>query len=355
MRNENVVNRDKLLAYSAFLSILVVLIHTENIYAFSLSPDGTFFEKAIYAFQRFLSGNIAKIGVPSFFILSGILFYRDFDFSKYPKKMKNRFFSLIIPYLLWNFLRFALFYLLGKFPIVQKTLSINPIVFTPENFLKSVFFYQYNLGYWFMYQLILFTLLCPIIHILLKKKSVAIVSLCAVFALYCSDALADISLTIFHGKFLQIDCLFYYMLGGFLGTHCFSLVNRKNRWTKTLAVFGVLLGQACFYLFHTTQMLVFHILFCTISSVAFWYLFDIVFKKPVTTKITTITFFIYSAHGTVLEISQAVIAAVFPHTPLVALSEYLLLPCMTLALLVGISLLLKRYAGGVWRLLNGGR
>lgn len=355
MKSEHVVNRDKLLGYSAFLSILVVLIHTENIYAFSLSPDGSGFERAIYAFERFISGNIAKIGVPSFFMLSGILFYRDFDFTKYPQKMKSRFFSLMIPYLLWNFLRFAFFYLLGKFPAVQKVLYINPIVFTPDNLFKAVFFYKYNMGYWFMYQLIIFTLLCPIIHVLLKKKAVAIVSLCAVFVLFCSNVLAELSVTTFRGKFIQTDCLFYYMLGGFIGTHCFHAINTKNRWTKLFAIFGVLVGQACFSLFHTTQMLVFHILFCTISSVSFWYLFDIVFQKPLTKKITTITFFIYSAHGTVLELSQAVISAVFPHTPVVALCEYLLLPCMTLALLVGVSMLLKRYANGAWKLLNGGR
>ncbi len=355
MKNEHVVNRDKLLSYSAFLSILVVLIHTENIAAFAISPDGSLFEQLLYRFQRLISGNIAKIGVPSFFMLSGILFYRDFDFQKYPQKMKSRVFSLIIPYLLWNFLRFALFYVLGKIPAVQKVLYINPIVFTPDNLLKAVFFYKYNMGYWFMYQLMLFTLLCPLIHVLMKKKPVAILALLGVFYIFCSNILAEVSTTVFRGKFIQMDCLFYYMLGSFIGTHYFDVVNLKNKKTKLLAIWGVLLGQVCFFLFHTTQMLIFHILFCTISSVAFWYLFDMVFQKPFTKKVTTITFFIYSAHGTVLELSQAVVQAVFPHTPFVALCEYLLLPCFTVALLVGVSILLKRYANSIWKLLNGGR
>ena len=92
MNGERVINKEKLLSYSAFLSILVILIHTENLGNFSVSPNQSVFEKFVYYFERLISGDIAKIGVPSFFMFSGILFYRDFNFSKYPQKMKNRFF-----------------------------------------------------------------------------------------------------------------------------------------------------------------------------------------------------------------------------------------------------------------------
>ncbi len=355
LNGERVINKEKLLGYSAVLSILVVLIHTENLGNFSVSPSQSVFAKIVYYFERLISGDIAKIGVPSFFMFSGILFYRDFNFKKYPQKMKNRFFSLMVPYLLWNFFRFALFYLLGKFHLVEDVLHINRVVFTPENFLGGVFFYKYNLGYWFMYQLILYTLLCPLIYTLLKNKPVAIVSLCAVFLLFCTDALGEISMTVFHKKFLQIDGLFYYMLGGFVGMHYFDIVNDTSKRTKRLAVLGVILGQVFFALYQITQALVFHILFCTISAISFWYLFDSIVKKPLPKKITTITFFIYSAHGTILEFFQAANQLIFPNTPLTALCEYLLLPVVTLLLLVLISVLLKRYAGGLWKLVNGSR
>ncbi len=355
MNGERVINKEKLLSYSAFLSILVILIHTENLGNFSVSPNQSVFEKFVYYFERLISGDIAKIGVPSFFMFSGILFYRDFNFSKYPQKMKNRFFSLIIPYLLWNLFRFSLFYLLGKFHVVEDVLHINRVVFTPENFLEGVFLYKYNLGYWFMYQLILYTLLCPVIYVLLKNKPVAIVTLGAVFLLFCADAAGNLSMNVFHQKFIQIDGLFYYMLGGFVGMHYFDAVNKKEKQIKRLAVLGVVLGQAFFVLFQVTQALVFHILFCTVSAVSFWFLFDSVITKPLPKNITTITFFIYSAHGTILEFFQAANQLIFPVTPVTALFEYLLLPVITLALLVALSMLLKRYAGGIWKLMNGSR
>jgi len=355
LNGERIVNREKLLSYSAVLSILVVLIHTENIASYGLTSDTSLFGRAVCAVERLLSGNIAKIGVPSFFMLSGLLFYRDFDFSKYPKKMKNRFFSLFVPYLLWNFLRFALFYALGKLHITEQFLHADRVVFTWENFFGGVFFYKYNLGYWFMYQLILYTVLCPAIFLLLRKKPVALISLAAVFILFCTDALGELSMTVFHKKFLQIDGLFYYMLGAFVGMHHFDIINKKSARITCLAFFGMLLGQVFFVLFSRTYILTFHILFCTVSAISFWYLFDSLFQNPLPKCLTTITFFIYSAHGTILEFSQAAFSAIFPATPFVALLEYMLLPCTTLALIAALAWLLKRYLNPAWRLLNGSR
>lgn len=353
--SNRVVNKEKLLSYSAVLSILVILIHTENLGNYPVSPDRSAFEGLVFYFERLISGDIAKIGVPSFFMFSGILFYRDFNFKKYPQKMKNRFFSLMIPYLLWNLFRFALFYILGKFHIIEDVLHINRVVFTPENFLEGVFFYKYNLGYWFMYQLILYTLLCPMIYILLKNKLTAILSLCALFLLFCTDALGDVAVSVFHKKFIQIDGLFYYMLGGFVGMHYFDVVNNTEKRIKRFAAFGAMAGQGFFVLFQITHALVFHILFCTVSAISFWYLFDSIVTKPLPKKITTITFFIYSAHGTILEFFQAANQLIFPNSPLTALCEYILLPITALTILIVLSIILKRYTGRIWKLVNGSR
>ena len=73
MNGERVVNKEKLLSYSAFLSILVILIHTENLGNFSVSPNQSVFETFVYYFERLISGDIAKIGVPSFFMFSDLV------------------------------------------------------------------------------------------------------------------------------------------------------------------------------------------------------------------------------------------------------------------------------------------
>ena len=92
-----------------------------------------------------------------------------------------------------------------------------------------------------------------------------------------------------------------------------------------------------------------------VSSVSFWYAYDALVKRKITTKISTITFFIYSAHGTVLELLQAMFGALVPKNSAFALFEYLLLPALTLTILVLVSLFLKKYMNGIWRIINGSR
>lgn len=355
MKTGRIINKNRLLSFSAVLSILVVLIHTENLASFNILPEASAFHSFVYYFERFISGNIAKIGVPSFFMVSGILFYRDFKMTMYTKKMKNRFFSLVIPFLLWNILRFLLFFVLGKISFCTDVLGINPIPFTLKNVFMATFFYKYNLGYWFMYQLILYTIFSPVIYLALKKKPIAIISLLAVLVLYSTDALGGILVNVFHNKFLQIDGLFYYMFGAFIGMHYFDFVNRESKNIRRFALFGVLLGQACFHIFYVYGYLVFHILFCAISSVSFWYLLGAFKENPLPLKITTITFFIYSAHGTVLELLEMLVRVVIPQTALFALIEYLILPLATIFILIGASLVLKRFTPFVWKMLNGSR
>ena len=269
--------------------------------------------------------------------------------------MKNRFFSLVIPYLLWNLFRFTLFYVIGKVSPEGSVLHQMRIVFTVPNFLEGLFLYKYNVGYWFIYQLILYTLLSPLIYVLLRKKPVAVLSLSAVLVLFCTAALANLALNVFHNKFILIEGLFYYMLGAYVGLHHFDIVNENNRATRSMAVAGILLGQLFFVLFHKTSILFFHIAFCTVSAISFWYLFDIFVKKGLPRSVATITFFIYSAHGTVLELCQQLIFATLPHSAATALAEYLILPVFTVALLVAISRLLKRFTPKFWCLINGGR
>jgi len=350
-----VVKREKLLSFSAVLSILVVLIHTQNTGLYGIRPDGTLLEKIVFYLEELISGDIARVGVPAFFMVSGLLFYRDFDFSRYPSKMKSRFFSLIVPYLLWNLFRFVLFYVLGKVSPEGSSLHQTRVVFTIPNFLEGLFFYKYNLGYWFMYQLILYTILCPLIYLLLKKKPIALLALLTLFILFCTDALGELSLHVFHKKFIQIDGLFYYMLGAFVGMHYFGVVNANSALTRRLAVLGILTGQLCFVLFKVTDFLFFHIMFCTLSAISFWYLFDIIGKKTLPMAITTITFFIYSAHGTVLELFQHIHHILLPHHAVTALVEYLLLPVITIMILVFAAKVLKRFAPHLWKLVNGGR
>jgi len=349
------IDRKKLPSYSVILAILVVLIHADNTYSYASLGGGSAFCSFVNGLEWLISQNIASIAVPSFFMISGILLYRDFTLDKYPKKLKSRFFSLIIPFLLWNLFRFLLFYSLGKIGFTEGVFYAPRLLFTRENFFEGLFFYKFNLGFWFMYQLILFTILAPLIRVLVKNKWVGILAIAGLIALYSSDILGEFFIVTMKKRLILLDCLTYYMIGAYIGTHFFDFVNKKTKATKIMAVVGIITGQILRLAFLKTSFLLFYILFLIISSFSLWYLYDLFNIKALPACLCSITFFIYAGHGTILEFLQGAATLLLGDTAIAALVTYLLLPVITLGILVGISLLLKKFAPLVWKLLNGAR
>ena len=351
----NIIDRKKLSTYSTILAILVVLIHTDNRTLFTSLSDASAFSSFVNGFLWLISKNIASIAVPSFFMISGVLFYRDFTIDKYPKKLKARFFSLIIPFLLWNLFRFFLFYALGKLGITEKLFGAPRLLFTKENFIEGLFFYKYNLGFWFMYQLILFTILAPVIRLLTKSKWVGLFVIFALIGINASDILGELLIVTFKKRFILLDCAIYYIIGAYIGTHFFDFVNKSSKNTRLFAIFGIIIGQAFNILFIKTGFILFNSAFLIISVISFWYLYDLLHIKPLPASLTSITFFIYAGHGTVLEFLQAIASAVFSDSALVALVTYITFPVITLGILVLVSLVLKRFLPKFWSLINGAR
>ena len=351
----NTIDRKKLSNYNAILAILVVLLHTDNTALFASLSNNSLLSRFVMGFEWLISKNIASFAVPSFFMISGILFYRDFTMDKYPKKLKSRVFTLIIPYLLWNLFRFLLLYTLGKFGIIERYIGTPRVLFTIENFTEGLLFYKYNLGFWFMYQLILFTILAPVIRLLTKNKWVGLSVIVLLIALYSSDILGNFFLVTLNRRFILLDCLTYYMIGAYIGTHFFDIVNKKSKNTTVLSIAGIILGQIFNYVFMKTPYLVFYILSLIVSAFSLWYLYDSFKIKSFSAKITTITFFIYAGHGTILEFLQIAGGYIFPDSPVTALLTYITFPVITLGVLVGLSLILKKISPKCWGIINGGR
>ena len=64
---------------------------------------------------------ITEIAVPVFFFFSGFLFFQCFKIEDYGKKVKNRFFSLVVPYVFWNVVSTLYFVILTNVPFFHVT------------------------------------------------------------------------------------------------------------------------------------------------------------------------------------------------------------------------------------------
>lgn len=166
------------------LAVFVVFIHIEGYYFHFDIGQPT------YLITHFISNIISKVAVPTFFFISGFLFFMNvskFDNNVYKKKIKSRISSLLVPYILWNTISFLIFllstHILG-YNVFHRNIQLSSNII--KNLIK-VYGYTYSWGWnnllglhishyspidgplWFIRDLMLFVVVTPIIYWLVKK------------------------------------------------------------------------------------------------------------------------------------------------------------------------------------------
>ncbi len=151
-------------------------------------------------FITYLSGVLSSICVPSFFFISGYLFFREkgLSFPIYKKKIKSRVWTLFVPFILWNIIailkkslcflpqlsflfpnsdlqfKFSLARLFNTFwgatltsgMFVRKTVGVESLDVFPA-----------DAPLWYLRDLMVVTILAPVIYLFIKEKKVGVISL----------------------------------------------------------------------------------------------------------------------------------------------------------------------------------
>lgn len=185
-----------------------------------------------------LSHVISHIAVPSFYLISGFLFFTNFQswsWDGYQRKMRSRVQTLLIPYVLWNLVPFILMILsklggvllLGK-PIddVQSFISdtswhclydcnewgTTRINWLGENLRMTG---PYDLPLWFLRDLIVVTILTPVIYVAVRKLKAFI--LVILFIAYISRIW-----TLLPG--FHIAAFFFFTIGAYFALNKINIV-----------------------------------------------------------------------------------------------------------------------------------
>jgi surface polysaccharide O-acyltransferase-like enzyme len=95
------------------LIFMVIFIHLSYTAVHLPDADSPLFSEQgiLNLLYLLLSDGICRLAVPTFFIISGFLFFinvTDFTWEQYKYKIKRRFRSLVIPYFLWNLIAIIL-------------------------------------------------------------------------------------------------------------------------------------------------------------------------------------------------------------------------------------------------------
>lgn len=158
--NKNVSR--KITHINFILVLLIVTLHS-NCLRF-VSGDNLVIE-TIYK----IISVVCDASVPSFFILSAYLFYRNFDLSKTKQKYKSRLISLVVPYFFWSIFFLIYYEVICLIPKID-ILFNNTFELDKKYILHNILMANCAEGMWFVRNLIIYTIFAPVIYISMKKS-----------------------------------------------------------------------------------------------------------------------------------------------------------------------------------------
>lgn len=277
---------NRIININFILTIFIVLLHCNNINYSDIYSEYTIINILLQVIR-----SICDIAVPTFFLISSYLFFRNFDMSKVKEKFKSRIHSLLVPYLSW----FIFLLILLLMVIIVKysgVADVNIISDDMDNlsFLKSIICIDFNVPLWYIRVLMVFVILSPILYILINKlKKINFIIIIVVFL---------INIIIEPNYYRLLFWIPIYYMGAYL------TVNYKNKLEKeqldlskskyiVFAIYGILLILTCI-LYSSFTISYIYKMFSPIFVFTIFYKNKFLSKNPL--KITKNTFMIYCIH-----------------------------------------------------------
>lgn len=341
------------------LIVAVVLIHTQllavnEITKYTLESE----EYPIYAAVAYLFAQlICRTAVPSYFIISGFLFFyktEQFTIHTYQNKLKKRCQTLLIPYIIWNILFIIVYNISGLiFPgstdhFIDFNLSLYDwigVLWGNEANPMPI-----NFPFWFIRDLIVAVILSPIVYLAIRHTGVLMPVILGIAWLF--DIKTDI-------PGLSINTFFFFSLGAYFSITKKNFVDLVRPHCLKLGVVYALI-LAIVFMTRETDYSIYIKNISIIFGLAF--IIAITGKKISSNKwqtnkfLTDASFFVFAYHAIALPIIRRVIEMfVSLDNDAVLTVTYFLWAIIAILIGLGLYYMLRRISPRITSILTGGR
>lgn len=311
------------------LIILVIFVHG-NFFDDNVLLD---LNSVYYTISQLISVIIASVAVPTFFIISGCLFFRDypnFNKSLYISKLKKRLWTLFVPYILWNLIIWGCFSVFKTLLPSFTSGGIPSLVGFSFHDVYQVFFagpIDYPL--WYVRDLIIMTILAPLIYYIILKPRIGYIFLLALLLSW----MAGYQVLLFGNN--VIKPLLFFSLGAFI-----NKINYCAGGGKMVEdILNIFQFKTFCYLFICAYLFIcvlvtyinvpdYKIKVITLMGILSIFLFVYLFQKPFTFISKKIDggciFFIFAVHGQMIVVTKRVISKLIEPTSIYTVPAYFL-------------------------------
>lgn len=336
-----------------FLTFMIVLLHAKT-------PERWGYEWGVDIATTFgfiyWTHEVTQIGVPTFFFLSGLLFYCKCNFCDIERKLNSRIKSLLVPYLIWNSIFVFIYYILVHVPIFHEKMNMGDVLGSPREIIYAIVNSRYTV-LWFVRDLMLFCALSALIFVSIRNlKSGIIVLGMSILAAIGSEV----------GYEHPLQWFPMYLSGALVGRFQtydskreYSIIMRDSSFAKRLLYSFLLctfLVVLCYLSGSYGGNLTF--LYRLISPYLIWVLVDVMLRDFIERRFVVrpwmkCMFFVYCTHHFVLNVLQKFIVMYFPPTPTVLNVTFVVSAIFVFVLMVAIARFLSQFK--FYSLLSGGR
>ena len=291
-----------------------------------------------YEFLKLLvSQTLVKVAVPVFFIMSGYLFFANvdkWDVVTYKKKILRRIKTLLIPYLIWNLLM----------AVKLKTFSMSMFWAYWDPAGKQIDWFGHeqlmtapaNMPLWFLRDLMVVSLLTPIIYILARRLGYWLMAVLTI--LYLSGICAFI-------PGLSAYAVYFFTFGAFFSIRGTDLVENLKRFEWPAYVLSFALAVAMMLTYNTPVFSSLMLCFRLVGAVSVFCLASRILSstsKRLPSIVCDSAYFIYLSHYVFFFSFIDTMFFVLFGTSITALSlHYLLAPLMKVVLLTTVYIVTK--------------
>ena len=336
-QDENSITKQK----SEKIFILSFLLMLGIVWTHSRFP---IFENVPSYFSKlFLFNEIGQDAVAPFFLITGFLFFRNFKMNRWLEKLKTRWRSLVVPYLIWNSIGAISWYIIIQ-QFGLRYISGNYDYELIWGVFVNILGCRYTV-LWYVGVIIVYALAAPIFYYMVRNKRIAYISIIFTFIIGIA----------FHHPFASpLICMSIYLLGSFLGVHYPDFLFKSQ--PKLLSWIGIITFPLCVWLNHeydnmlTTNLRQWSSIFFYIG------LYDMLnaIIHFVPHKIYKYSFFLYATHYLPIHILQRYVI-INMESSLACWIAYLVVPVLVVVTSVSIAYILDEKAHQLYNLLSGGR
>ena len=311
---------------------------------------------------------LVTMGVPLFFMIAGYLFFfgKTFNFEVYKKKLKNRFHSLFIPYIMWNTIAILLIAvrflpvfssLVPGMDQVKVNLTLSGFLHTYyDNFHnEGLFIYPYetlktttmpiDAPLWFVRDLMYAVLISPVLYWLIKKLKFWAIVLWAILAYVISPLVAPNGTSL--GMFL--DAPFFFSWGAYYSINKQNLIveMRKLKWVPYIYLPMSFLDT---YLYNNNMLV--HYASVPLGAITAIIFMSYLLEKGIVKEnklLSESSFFVFCMHMTIMWMLH------LEDEPITLFLFFFGIVTLTILVCLGTYVILNRYFPKFCRLLTGGR